>query len=69
MGQNLMRQSCIVQPRGMGEGIVWKDRTAEHIDYGCYSPVALADNDIFLNSMDLTLVLPCTIVLEKFKFS
>ena len=32
----------------MGEGIVWKDRTAEHIDYGFYSPVDLADNDIFI---------------------
>ena len=48
MGRKLMCQSGIVQPRGMGEGIVWKDRTAEHADYGCYPSVALADNDIFI---------------------
>lgn len=48
MGRKLMCQSGVVQPRGMGEGIVWKDRTAELIDYGCYPSVTLADNDTFI---------------------
>ena len=48
MGRKLMCQSGAVQPRGMGEGIVWKDRTAELIDYGCYPSVTLADDDTFI---------------------
>ena len=48
VGRKLMCQTGVVQPRGMGEGVVWKDRTAEHFDYGCYPSVTLADNNTFI---------------------
>lgn len=44
-GRKLMCLCGVLQPGGL---ITWKERRAEHIDYGCYPDVSLLDSGIFI---------------------
>ena len=47
--RKIMLHTGIIQARGLSGGIKWKDdMVADHVDYGCYPVVTLADTGIFI---------------------